>query len=188
MVQLTRIYTKGGDKGKTSLGSGARVLKSTRRIQAIGDVDEANCAIGLAILDIAHEEALGLLKGIQNDLFDVGADLCMEDLSQEDVLRIKPIQAERVERAIDTFNDFLVPLYSFVLPGGSKVSAALHMARAVARRAERSVVALHQEEPINANVVVYLNRLSDLLFVLARFFNQKGEGDILWVPGHSQDG
>lgn len=184
MVQLTRIYTKGGDKGKSSLGDGKRLLKSDLRFEAIGDVDEANSAIGIARLEVstAQRNIDALLNKIQNDLFDVGADLCMPDLEKE-ALRIADSQVLALEEAIDHYNMDLLPLNSFVLPGGTSFSAHLHLARTVVRRAERSVVALHSKTSINIEVIKYLNRLSDLLFVLARYANHKGEADVLWIPG-----
>jgi cob(I)alamin adenosyltransferase len=187
MVQLTRIYTRGGDKGKTSLGSGKRVLKTDPRIMAIGEVDELNSTLGVCHLSLP-EEHQSLFHRLQNDLFDVGADLCMDDLTQEGVLRIQPSQVIWLEETIDHFNKDLSPLRSFVLPGGSVLSASLHVSRAVARRAERALIALQIDTAINQQVIVYLNRLSDLLFVLARFFNDQGKGDILWQPGESQGG
>lgn len=183
MVQLTRIYTKGGDKGKTSLGSGKRVSKASLRMAAIGDVDEANSAIGAARL-YAADEVDALLFHIQNDLFDVGADLCLplaEDT--KGALRLLPSQVTSLEEKIDFYNKTLSPLTSFVLPGGSPLSATLHQARAVVRRAERSLCALHEGEKINEILIQYVNRLSDLLFVLARYDNHLNSGDILWVPG-----
>ncbi|EKE10086.1 MAG: hypothetical protein ACD_16C00080G0022 [uncultured bacterium] len=183
MVQLTRIYTKGGDKGKTSLGSGNRLSKSSLHIAAIGDVDEANSAIGVARLYAEGEVDL-LLFHIQNDLFDVGADLCMPlDNQPEDGLRIVSSQVSFLEEKIDFFNKTLSPLKSFVLPGGSSLSAALHQARAVVRRAERSICGLHEKEGVNEVIIHYMNRLSDLLFVMARYDNHQHSGDILWVPG-----
>ena len=186
MVQLTRIYTRGGDKGKTSLGSGTRVLKNDSRIQAIGDLDELNSTLGLCRL-FATDEHLSLFEHIQNDLFDVGADLCLEDLALKDCLRLQAAQVTWVEKTIDHFNKDLAPLTSFVLPGGSALSSALHMTRAIARRAERSIVTLQQEADINPQVLIYINRLSDLFFVLARFFNEAGTKDILWKPGAFRD-
>jgi cob(I)alamin adenosyltransferase len=185
MVQLTRIYTRGGDKGKTSLGSGKRVSKTDSRIVAIGEVDELNSTLGVCRLSLPPEHQ-PLFHRLQNDLFDVGADLCMDDLQQAGVLRIQASQVLWLEETIDHFNKDLSPLRSFVLPGGSALSATLHVSRAVARRAERALIALQADTAINQQVVIYLNRLSDLLFVLARFFNQRGEGDILWQPGKSQ--
>lgn len=184
MVQLTRIYTRGGDKGKSSLGDGMRLLKSNVRFDAIGHVDEANSAIGVARLEIstAQRNIDMLLNKVQNDLFDVGADLCMPDL-EKTALRIDESQVLALEEAIDHYNSDLLPLNSFVLPGGTSFSAHLHLARSIVRRAERAVVALNVESPLNLELVKYLNRLSDLLFVLARYANHKGEGDVLWIPG-----
>ncbi|MBY0501799.1 MAG: cob(I)yrinic acid a,c-diamide adenosyltransferase [Alphaproteobacteria bacterium] len=183
MVQLTRIYTKGGDTGKTSLGTKGRVSKASLRIAAIGDVDEANANIGVARLP-ADEEINLLLSHIQNDLFDLGADLCVPLVkNQQKRLRIDPHQTTFLEEKIDYYNKFLPPLNSFVLPGGSPLSTTLHQARTVVRRAERTVCALYEMEPINKFILQYLNRLSDLLFVLARFANHKEAGDVLWVPG-----
>lgn len=183
MVQLTRIYTKGGDKGKTSLGLGVRVSKTCARITAIGDVDEANASIGVARLNAQGEEDQ-LLSYIQNDLFDLGADLCiLHDKTKREKLRIHPQQVTFLEIKIDHYNTPLPPLSSFVLPGGSPFSATLHYARTVVRRAERTACALHEQEPINECIIAYLNRLSDLLFVLARYANHQEGGDVLWVPG-----
>lgn len=181
MVLLTRIYTRGGDKGKTSLGSGERVSKSDLRVGAIGAIDEANSAIGICRL-AADGEPDVILSRIQNDLFDVGADLCMPDL-EASALRIAPQQVEWLETQIDNLNKELTPLNSFVLPGGSSSAAYLHMARSVVRRAERDIVALNEKFPLNLNIIKYVNRLSDLLFVMARMANQNGLNDILWVPG-----
>ena len=183
MVLLTRIYTKGGDKGKTSLGTGKRVLKSSPRIATIGDVDEANASLGVARLYAAGEIAR-LLFHIQNDLFDVGADLCMpEDEEKGDRLRLHPHQVTFLEEKIDHYNKSLPPLKSFVLPGGSSLSAHLHQARTIVRRAERTICLLKDAEPVNEIILQYVNRLSDLLFVLARYDNHQKDGDILWVPG-----
>ncbi|MBI2707485.1 MAG: cob(I)yrinic acid a,c-diamide adenosyltransferase [Proteobacteria bacterium] len=183
MVQLTRIYTKGGDKGKTSLGTKVRVLKSSPRIASIGDVDEANSFIGIARLH-SEGEIDRLLSRIQNDLFDMGADLCIpEDKEGTESLRIKPSQVTSLEEAIDHYNITLPPLKSFVLPAGTPLSATLHQARTGVRRAERTVCSLNETEPLNPSIIHYLNRLSDLLFVLARYANHQEEGDILWVPG-----
>ena len=181
MVQLTRIYTKGGDKGKSSLGCGARLLKSDPRFEAIGSVDEANAAIGMASVQ-ATDEIANVLYRIQNDLFDVGADLCMPDLTQPG-LRIIESQVLWLENQIDTFNESLSPLNSFILPGGTVLAASLHLARTIVRRAERVIVALSQETQLNLEVVKYMNRLSDLLFVLSRVANANGQDDVLWVPG-----
>lgn len=183
MVQLTRIYTKGGDKGKTSLGTGTRVLKSSLRIEAIGDVDEANSNLGVARL-YAAEDIDKLLFHIQNDLFDMGADLCVPANDQDKgKLRLNATQVTFLEEKIDVYNKTLPPLQSFVLPGGSSLSAVLHQARAVVRRAERTVCRLNSEEVLNPVIIQYINRLSDLLFVLARYDNHQKEGDVLWVPG-----
>lgn len=184
MVQLTRIYTRGGDKGKSSLGDGSRLPKDDLRFEAIGHVDEANSSLGFARLHAPEvsSEIDALLYKIQNDLFDVGADLCMPDLSQG-ALRISEHQVKALEESIDLYNAELLPLNSFVLPGGSSLSAALHLSRTIVRRAERSLVALHHKNELNLELIKYVNRLSDLLFVLARYCNNGGEGDILWVPG-----
>jgi cob(I)alamin adenosyltransferase len=184
MVQLTRIYTRGGDKGKTALGAGGRVLKSSPRIAAIGEVDEANACIGLSRL-VATAEIDRILAHIQNDLFDVGADLCVieEGEGSPERLRIHPAQVRFLEEKIDYYNKPLAPLTSFVLPGGTPLAAHLHQARTVVRRAERAICALKDKESINDFILHYMNRLSDLLFVLARFSNHQADGDVLWVPG-----
>ncbi len=181
MVQLTRIYTKSGDKGKTSLGNGNRVLKSNLRIEAIGSLDEANCFIGQSVLS-AQDTFKSLLLSIQNDLFDLGADLCMPN-SEQNTLRVNDDNIAYLENKIDSINSDLSDLTSFILPGGTKSAADLHLARSVVRRAERSCVHLAQEDDINPLIPQYLNRLSDLLFVMARFENNKGQNDILWNPG-----
>ena len=189
MVMLTRIYTKTGDKGTTALGDGRRVAKDHPRIEAVGAVDEMNAALGLAIasgLDAAEAE---LLKRVQNDLFDLGADLCVPAARRRGgkparpALRITGAHVRPLEAAIDRFNESLNPLRSFVLPGGTPASSWLHLARTVCRRAERRLVALGRKEPVNPQGLIYLNRLSDLLFVMARRANDGGRGDILWVPG-----
>jgi cob(I)alamin adenosyltransferase len=184
MVKLTRIYTRGGDTGETSLGDGARVSKADLRIEAIGTVDEANAAIGLARLhtDGATDAMLGR---IQNDLFDLGADLCVPEGgdTNKNRLRIATSQVERLEREIDALNAELAELNSFVLPGGVPAAAALHLARTVARRAERLIVALAVRDTLNPHAVAYINRLSDHLFVLARHLNDRGARDVLWKPG-----
>lgn len=184
MVRLTRIYTGGGDKGETSLGDGARVAKDDLRVEAYGTVDEANAVIGLARLH-AEGAADAVLARIQNDLFDLGADLCTPEDGRRaaGALRITAEQAARLESEIDTVNADLAPLNSFVLPGGTPLATTLHHARTVTRRAERLVVALARREAINPQAVIYLNRLSDLLFVLARQANDGGRADVLWVPG-----
>jgi cob(I)alamin adenosyltransferase len=184
MVRLTRIYTRGGDAGETSLGDGARVAKHDLRVEAFGTVDEANAAIGLARLS-APAEADAMLARIQNDLFDLGADLCTPEDGRRaaGALRIQASQVERLEREIDGLNAELKPLDSFVLPGGTPCAAHLHLARTIARRAERLVAALAARETVNGEALKYLNRLSDHLFVLGRHVNDKGAGDVLWTPG-----
>ncbi|BCX17238.1 MAG: cob(I)yrinic acid a,c-diamide adenosyltransferase [Geminicoccaceae bacterium] len=183
MVTLSRIYTRGGDEGRTSLGDGARVAKHSPRVEAYGTVDEANAAIGLARLHTTGE-ADAMLARIQNDLFDLGADLCRPGADVDDGrLRVIDSQVARLEREIDAMNAELAPLRSFVLPGGTPASAFLHLARTVVRRAERLVVALAENEAVNPAAIRYLNRLSDHLFVLARHLNDKGARDVLWVPG-----
>ena len=192
MVNLTRIYTKGGDKGETSLGRGERVVKHDPRVEAYGTVDEANSVIGLARATVertlkndghrAHVDEM--LKRIQNDLFDLGADLCTIEAKQgSEALRVAASQTERLEHEIDAMNAELSPLTSFVLPGGSEASAWLHLARTVARRAERCMTALAAEQPVSPEAIRYINRLSDHLFVLARRLNDNGAADVLWVPG-----
>ena len=189
MVFLSRIYTRAGDKGETGLGDGSRVPKDHRRVAAYGAVDELNAVLGLLTAhhpDIAESD---LLRGIQNDLFDVGADLCLPQPADEKPgasLRVRPEQAVRLEQAIDRLNANLSPLKSFILPGGRPAAAWCHLARTVCRRAERDVVALAHQEPLNPEVIVYLNRLSDLLFVLGRVYNNDGRDDVLWKPGQSQ--
>ena len=184
MVKLNRIYTRTGDDGTTGLVDGSRVSKADARMQAIGDVDEANSALGIAAVALADHAIAAELGRIQNDLFDLGADLATpgsDFTPSEMVLRIVPAQVERLERAIDGMNDTLSPLRSFILPGGSAGAAALHLARAITRRAERSAVAI--VEPVNPAALAYINRLSDFLFVASRHVNQNGAGDVLWQPG-----
>ena len=185
MVKLTRIYTRGGDKGQTSLGDGARVPKHDGRVAAYGTVDEANAAIGLVRLH-ATAEADEMLARIQNDLFDLGADLCTPAPPEGDAkrtLRIAPSQVLRLEQEIDRLNAELKPLDSFVLPGGSPAASYLHLARTVARRAERAMTELAATQAVNPEAIKYMNRLSDHLFVLARHLNDKGRRDVLWTPG-----
>ncbi len=184
MVRLTRIYTGGGDRGETSLGDGTRVVKYCRRVEAFGTVDEANSTIGLARLH-ARGESDDILTRIQNDLFDLGADLCTPETGRrtEGALRITEEQVDRLESEIDGINKGLAPLDSFVLPGGSPLASNLHYARTVIRRAERLVTFLAVEEKVNNSAVKYLNRLSDLLFVMARQANNDGKSEVLWVPG-----
>jgi cob(I)alamin adenosyltransferase len=187
MVKLTKIYTRGGDGGQTSLGDGTRVAKHHLRVKAYGSVDEANGTLGLARLH-AEGEVDAMLGRIQNDLFDLGADLCTphEDNPKYPPLRIVAEQVTRLEREIDAMNAHLAPLNSFILPGGSPVSAWLHLARTVARRAEREMTELAVAEMVNPAAIHYANRLSDHLFVLARHANGRGAGDILWVPGKNR--
>jgi cob(I)alamin adenosyltransferase len=182
MVELNRIYTRGGDAGQTSLGDGSRRLKDDLRVEAYGTVDEANAAIGLARLHASAEIDQALAR-IQNDLFDLGADLCRPGDASDGKLRVIQSQVDRLEAEIDGFNAALEPLKSFVLPGGTPTAASLHLARTITRRAERLVVTLGQEEPINPVALRYLNRLSDLLFVLSRAANRNGMDDVLWLPG-----
>jgi cob(I)alamin adenosyltransferase len=186
MVYLSRIYTKTGDSGETGLGDGTRVPKDDPRVAAYGTVDELNALLGLLLAHFPETEEAGLLRSIQNDLFDVGADLCVPESADEapgSRLRVSPEQATRLEAAIDRLNAPLGPLTSFVLPGGRGPAAWCHLARTVCRRAERDVVTLSRAAPVNPQVVVYLNRLSDLLFVLARVYNNHGADDLLWQPG-----
>jgi cob(I)alamin adenosyltransferase len=184
MVKLTRIYTRGGDTGETSLGDGSRVPKQALRVEAYGTVDEANAAIGLARLH-ADAEADTMLGHIQNDLFDLGADLCTPEDGRRGAgaLRIVAAQVARLEAEIDRMNAQLRPLDSFILPGGSAAAAHLHLARTITRRAERLVCALAAAEPVNPEAIKYLNRLSDHLFVLGRRLNDNGARDVLWLPG-----
>ena len=182
MVKLNKIYTRTGDKGTAGLVDGSRVSKSSLRMAAIGDVDEANAAIGVAIALLSDDAAGEQLRLVQNELFDLGADIATPG-DIEDALRIVDPQVERLELEIDRMNEELEPLQSFILPGGSPAVAALHLARTVVRRAERSAVALSEAEQVNPQALAYLNRLSDLLFVAARFIAAKEGGDILWRPG-----
>jgi len=184
MVTLNRIYTKTGDTGETALGDGSRRPKHDLRVAAYGTVDETNCAVGLARLHTTGELD-AMLSRIQNDLFDLGADLCAPEDGRRggDRLRIADSQVERLEREIDAMNESLAPLTSFVLPGGTPAAAQLHLARAIARRAERLIVELAQAEKVSAVAIRYINRLSDHLFVASRFANDGGARDVLWVPG-----
>jgi cob(I)alamin adenosyltransferase len=186
MVYLSRIYTKTGDTGDTSLGDGSRVRKDHPRVAAYGTVDELNAVLGLLLAHDPTGAEAELLRSIQNDLFDVGADLCVPAAADEQPgqrLRIKPEQATRLEKEIDRLNARLTPLTSFILPGGTPAAAWCHLARTACRAAERDVVTLAALEPVNAQVIVYLNRLSDLLFVLGRVMNDDGKRDVLWQPG-----
>jgi cob(I)alamin adenosyltransferase len=190
MVVLTKIYTRTGDDGTTALGDGERLPKYHLRVAAYGTVDEANAAIGVARQSLRPDDTLldGMLARIQNDLFDLGADLCLPDRGEQlpyTPLRITDGQVARLEAEIDQMNAELRPLTSFVLPGGSAAAAALHLARTVTRRAERHMVELvaHENEPVNPAGLKYVNRLSDLLFVASRYVNDKGQRDVLWQPG-----
>jgi cob(I)alamin adenosyltransferase len=197
MVKLNVIYTRTGDKGETGLGDGSRRPKSDARVAAMGDVDETNCAVGLALLaarnasDAADLAIEPVLARIQNDLFDLGADLCLPKQAHEKpgaVLRVTPSQVRALEHAIDVLNEKLHPLRSFVLPGGAAAAAALHQARATCRRAERAMVALAaiEGEEVGEAALAYVNRLSDYLFVAARAANDLGRSDVLWSPGANQ--
>jgi len=190
LVKLNKIYTRTGDDGTTGLVDGSRCPKHAARMEAIGAVDEANSAIGLATLASMSDEHRALLLRTQNDLFDLGADLATPTSSGGDdfapsemVLRMVPGQTAYLEQAIDRLNEHLAPLTSFILPGGSEAAARVHIARAAVRRAERRMVALAAEAPVNPAALSYVNRLSDLLFVLARALNGGGAGDVLWTPG-----
>lgn len=184
MVYLSRIYTKSGDGGATGLGDGSRVSKDDPRIEAYGTVDELNAVIGLLRSPSDEVPEREILGAISNDLFDLGADLCCPEGPQAGArLRITPSHVARLEEAIDRVNAGLRPLTSFVLPGGTTASAWCHLARTVCRRAERRVVTLQTQTPVNPQVLIYLNRLSDLLFVLGRAANRGGADDVLWEPG-----
>jgi len=183
MVKLTKIYTRGGDGGESGLVDGSRLSKSHPRFCAIGDVDEANATIGLARSHLHTGSASDrFLAGVQNDLFDLGADLATPG-EVAGALRLSTGRSQALEAEIDALSEQLGPLTSFVLPGGSEASARLHVARTQVRRAERSVIKVHQESPLNPEIIRYLNRLSDLLFQLARAENNQGKADMLWKPG-----
>ena len=184
MVTLTKIYTRGGDKGETSLGDGTRIAKHDLRVDAYGSVDETNATIGLVRLHTTGDMDK-MLERIQNDLFDLGADLCTPEEGRRSAgaLRIVAEQVERLESEIDFMNEQLSDLTSFILPGGSAASAYLHLTRTVCRRAERLCSQLASRDDINPLCVQYLNRLSDHAFVMARFLNDKGNSDVLWKPG-----
>lgn len=203
MVYLNRIYTKTGDDGQTSLGDGSRVPKTHPRIRAYGTVDELNAVLGMALAQGIPENVAGNLQHIQNDLYDVGADLCVPEPLEDDdadfehehdhdapaesttisALRVQESQVTQLEHWIDAAVEQLTPLTSFILPGGTLAAGSLHIARTVCRRAEIEVLQLAEFDSINPQVVIYLNRLSDLLFVWARLCNDGGRGDILWIPG-----
>lgn len=192
MVKLNKIYTRTGDDGTTGLVDGSRVVKCDAIMQAIGDVDEANSALGVAIAALGDGNEAALLQRIQNDLFDLGADIAtpLADEDPEWALRITPAQVDRLEQEIDALNGALEPLNSFILPGGAPAAAAVHLARSITRRAERSAVAAAQLRDISEPARNYLNRLSDLLFVMARYVNLNpelgGKGDVKWIPGASR--
>jgi cob(I)alamin adenosyltransferase len=194
MVVLNRIYTRTGDKGDTALGSGTRVSKAHLRIQAYGTVDETNAVLGIVRLHTnteAFAKLDAMLARIQNELFDLGADLCVPDTGEKleyEPLRIMPKQVDRLESEIDDLNHDLAPLRSFVLPGGQVAAAHLHLARTICRRAERLIVELksNQGEHVSDGALTYINRLSDFLFVASRWANAKTSGDILWVPGKTR--
>jgi len=182
MVKLNRIYTRTGDAGDTGLVDGSRVAKCDPRIEAVGAVDEANSVIAVALLSVGSEKAREMLGRIQNELFDLGADLATPD-GIDGALRIIERQVTRLEEEIDSMNEALAPLTSFILPGGSMGVALIHQARCVVRRAERAAVALNEAEPVNIHALAYLNRLSDHLFVAARHLAAAEGGDVLWQPG-----
>ena len=192
MVKLNKIYTRTGDAGTTGLGTGERVRKDALRIAAYGTVDETNAAVGMARIHLAGHPGLDSKLGrIQNDLFDLGADLCVPDRGEPlkfEPLRVSDAQVTRLEAEIDEMNSELKPLKSFVLPGGSPASATLHLARTICRRAEREMVTLAAEEnePVSAAALKYVNRLSDFLFVASRYVNDRGRSDVLWVPGQNR--
>ena len=196
MVKLNKIYTRTGDDGSTGLADGSRVLKHSLRPQAYGTVDELNASLGLVFLCLDNKKDENefndikvLVRGIQSDLFDLGADLSTpisKTKQNYKPLRITENQIKKIEEKIDEYNDELKPLNSFILPGGSEAASLIHLSRTIARRAERDVSLLSSEEEINKNSLVYLNRLSDLLFVLSRVLNENGLNDVLWVPGLNQ--
>ena len=193
MVVLNKIYTRTGDDGTTALGSGERVAKNGARVSAYGTVDETNATIGVARLHTASIEPIvdEMLARIQNDLFDLGADLCVPDRGEKlsyEPLRIVAAQVERLEQNIDLLNAELQPLRSFILPGGTPAAATLHVARTVCRRAERLIIELAKmdHEPVSDAVVQYMNRLSDFLFVAARYVSNRGKDDVLWIPGKNR--
>ena len=184
-MKLDRIYTCSGDDGRTSLGDGARLPKFHVRVAAYGSVDEANSVIGIALLYVSDADIRAVLARVQNDLFDLGGDLCRPEREHRKVepLRVSERQVTWIEERIDAFNAALAPVDSFVLPGGSHAAAHLHHARTVVRRAERYMTEISSQEPVNPAALKYANRLSDLLFVLARYVNERGKADIIWRPG-----
>lgn len=188
MVKLNKIYTRTGDDGSTGLVDGSRLSKTSKRVRAYGDVDELNAAIGLVRLHLENQHLDAMFSRIQNDLFDLGADLATPlpakgEADSEYALRMVPEQTTRLEQELDALNADLEPLNSFILPGGHPPAAFLHQARTVCRRAERETVALAEEEPVNPAALTYLNRLSDFLFVAGRWCNDQGQADVKWVPG-----
>jgi cob(I)alamin adenosyltransferase len=185
MVNLNRIYTRSGDAGETSLGDGTRIAKTNDRVRAMGSVDELNSAIGLALLQSLPDAINAMLSQVQNELFDLGADLSCPFKPNDESLRMTPTQVERIESWIDEVNEPLADLTSFILPGGTPAAAAVHLARAICRRAELDVLSIDAE--LNPALVQYINRLSDLLFVVARACNENGVDDVLWVPGKDRD-
>ena len=193
MVVLNKIYTRTGDDGTTALGTGERVRKDNLRVTAYGTLDETNSIIGVAVTALTDEDEklIALLRRVQNDLFDVGADLCVPDRGEDlayEPLRVTKVQVTKLENDIDELNSELESLTSFVLPGGTLAAAVLHQARTVCRRAERAMVSLASEEGehVSADALRYVNRLSDFLFVAARFANERGRADVLWVPGQNR--
>ena len=193
MVVLNKIYTRSGDAGTTALGNGERVAKHGLRISAYGTVDEANASVGMARVHLAggDPDVDAMLLRIQNDLFDLGADLCVPDRGEKldyEPLRISDAQVERLEQEIDQMNAELKPLRTFVLPGGTPAAAALHVSRTVSRRAERLMVELAAmpDEPVSNAALKYINRLSDFFFVASRYVNDRGKSDVLWVPGQNR--
>lgn len=193
MVYLSRIYTKTGDAGETSLGDGSRAAKDHTRVAAYGEIDELNSTLGVLLAQVPDYAEAGLVRRVQNDLFDAGADLCVPESPDEAAAERRPLrvaadQVKSLEQALDRVNENLEPLQSFVLPGGNAAAAWLHLARTVCRRAERAVVTLSHAGPVNPLLMQYVNRLSDLLFVLARAANRDGEDDVLWVPGQNRGG
>ena len=193
MVVLNKIYTRTGDDGTTALGTGERLPKHALRVAAYGTVDETNAALGMAVVHLGGSDpVLGArLVRIQNDLFDLGADLCVPDRGEKlpyEPLRISDAQVKRLEEEIDDMNGKLAPLRSFVLPGGAPAAAALHMARTICRRAERLITELAEaaDEPVSGPALKFINRLSDYLFVASRHVNAQGDGDVLWIPGKNR--
>lgn len=187
MVKLNKIYTRTGDDGTTGLADGSRVNKDCFRVRAYGEIDEANSALGVARLHVENLSLNRMLERIQNDLFDVGADLSTPTLEDDSMaLRVVQSQVDRLEQELDSLNADLSPLNSFVLPGGSPPAAYLHLARAITRRAEREITSMAREEAINPLALTYTNRLSDFLFVAARWCNTQGETDVKWVPGQNR--